>query len=174
MAHVMNNWQPFDPGPLLAYKCNDLFNKCTMTSHELFYSASKSAAMLCLKYRVVTICSQCVMLSLITRHIGYTASKCQVCMVCANATHHGKYAWACVFACEAFICKSGAIYAETPSAVTLHIDLLLLQHCKRDAAHCRPHFDKIASLNHKAFDDSMEAAAFVANWLHVAPAKACL
>ena len=48
-------------------------------------------------------------------------------MVCANTTHHGKYAWACVFACEAFICKSGTIYAETPSAIALHSDLLLLQ-----------------------------------------------
>ena len=32
------------------------------------------------------------------------------------------------------------------------------------------HLDKIAPLDHEAFDDSVEAAAFVANWLHITPA----
>lgn len=46
--------------------------------------------------------------------------------------------------------------------------------CKGAADGNIAHLDKVSTLYHEAFDDSMKGTALVTNWLHVAPVSSGL
>ena len=92
--------------------------------------------------------------------------------------YHGEYAWTCVLPNETLVSKSGTIYAETPSTISLQSSILPLCKCanndERMQQMAMSHLDKVSTLDHEAFDDSMEGAALITHWLHVAPASSGL
>ena len=81
--------------------------------------------------------------------------------------HHREYAWTCVFPNKVFVSKPSTIYAETPSTISLRRNTLPSYEwleCSASAADGNiAHLDKVSTLYHEAFNDSMKGTALVTN-----------